>query len=241
MDEIAVTGIVLSSMPYREKDKLIHLYSVELGKITAILKGVSTSNAKLKFAGQPFCFAKFELTASKDFYIVKGVELIDTFFDLTIDYDRYTLVSSMLEVCSFILKPGIISENLFLHLIKTLQNIIYNEIDYRLAVLKFYLSFLKIIGYGLNFSTCDNCGLSFVGDIKFDMETGTFRCINCSLGSKIEKRDFVNLKIIEATDISRLHTLKIKSEDLRSSLKLAILDISARLHIKIKSIDINNL
>lgn len=240
MEDITVTGIVLSAMPYREKDKLIHIFSVELGKITAILKGVSSPKSKLKFAGQPFCFGKFELTGSKDFYTVKGVELIDSFFDLTSDYDNYTLATSMLEISSIILKPNIIAENMFLYLVKTLQNIVYNKIDAKLSIVKFYISILNMIGYGLNFSACDNCGMKFVGDIKFNADTGTFRCLACSGGVKIEPRIFTTLKIISSTDIDRLHTLKITDETLKDSLKLLVLDLSSRLNMKFKSINLNN-
>ena len=77
MDDIEVTGIVLDAMPYKEKDKLIHIFTIELGLVTGILKGVSSPKAKLKFAGQPFCFGKFDLTVARDFYVVKGVDVID--------------------------------------------------------------------------------------------------------------------------------------------------------------------
>ena len=240
MEDITVVGIVISAMPYREKDKLINLFSVELGKVTAILKGVSAPKSKLKFAGQPFCFGKFELTGSKDFYTVKGVELIDSFFDLTLDYDNYTLASSMLELSSVILKPGIIAENMFLCLIKTLQNIVYNNIDAKLSIAKFYISVLDMIGYGLNFVACDNCGLKFIGDIKFNSETGTFRCIACSGGVRVDKRDFMTLKIISTTEIERLHTLKINSVTLNASIKLLLTDLSERLNIKFKTIKIGD-
>ncbi|MGN0961827.1 MAG: DNA repair protein RecO [Christensenellales bacterium] len=239
MEEITVTGIVLSSMPYREKDKLIHLFSIELGKITAILKGVSSPNAKLKYAGQPFCFAKFDLAISKEFYIVKGCELIDSFFELTEDYDNYMLSSSMLEICSIILKPEIIAENLFINLIKSLQNIVYNNVDVYLSVLKFLLSTLQIIGYGLNFNACDNCGLKFVGDIKFDIHSGTFRCSNCSGGVKVPPRDFTIIKMVDTTDISRLQTLKYPTNIIIPCLKLVFQDISERLNVKLKTIDIS--
>ena len=238
MEDIVVSGIVLSSMPYREKDRLIHIFSVELGKITAILRGVSAPKAKLKFAGQPFCFARFELAPSKDMYVVRGAELIDTFFDLTLDYDNYILSSSMLEVCSIILKPNIIAEGMFLSLLRTLQNIVYNEINCKLAILKFYLSLLEIIGYGLNFNTCDNCGMKFVGDIKFNVDSGTFRCIGCSGGTKIDKRDFMTMKIVQGTDIGRLNTLKIASDSCSSCLTLIVLNLSNRLNVKIKSINL---
>lgn len=240
MEDITVTGIVLSAMPYREKDKLIHIFSVELGKITAILKGVSAPNSKLKFAGQPFCFGKFELTGSKEFYTVKGVELIDAFFDLTLDYDKYMLATSMLEISSIILKPNIIAENMFLCLIKTLQNIVYNNIDAQLSIMKFYLSVLEMIGYALNFSACDNCGMKFVGDIKFNSETGTFRCFSCSGGVKVNPRDFMNLKIVSSTSVDRLHTIKLSAESLKPCIKLLVQDLSSKLNVRLKSIDLNN-
>jgi len=241
LEDIAVTGIVLSSMPYREKDKLIHLFSVELGKVTAILKSVASPKSKLKFAGQPFCFGKFELTGSKDFYTVKGVELIDSFFDLTSNYDNYMLATSMLEISSIILKPNILAENMFLILMRTLQNIVYRNIEPRLSIVKFYLSVLEMIGYGLNFISCDNCGMSFVGDIKFNAETGTFRCSACSGGVKVDKRVFMTLKMISSTSIDRLHTLKIDSTAINSCIRLLVLDLSNKLNVKLKSIDLNNL
>ena len=95
-------------MPYKDKDKLIHIFSVELGVVTGILKGVSAPTSKLKFASQPFCFGKFDLVKAKDFYVVKGVDLVDTFFDLTSDYESYKLCSLMLEICKVVMKPNII-------------------------------------------------------------------------------------------------------------------------------------
>lgn len=238
MEDIVVNGIVLSSMPYKEKDRLIQIFTVELGKITGILRGVSSPKAKLKFASQPFCFAKFELTSSKDMYIVKGAELIDTFFDLTVDYDNYCLSSSMLEICSIILKPNIIAEKIFIGLMRTLQNIVYRSINCKLAVTKFYLFVLDVIGYGLNFSTCDNCGMKFIGEIKFNQETGTFRCSACSGGVKIESRDFMSLKIISSTDFDRLNTIKINDMALNNCFNLLVKDISERLNFKIKSLNL---
>lgn len=238
MEEISVSGMVLKSIQYREKDKLIHIFTVELGLITAILKGVSNNNAKLKYASQPFCFGKFELVKNKEFFTVKNVELIDSFFDVTQDYDVFALCNSMLEVCHIILKPGIISEELFLILIKSLDNIFYKNIPANLAVLKFHIEFLRLIGYQLNFDSCDSCGLKFVGDIKFNFDTGTFRCANCSNGKLISKLEFTVLKNISSTPFDRLHTIKFNSDCIDACLNLILKNISFRLNTKIKSINV---
>lgn len=240
MEELSVTGIVLSAMPYKEKDKLIQLFSVELGKITAILKGVSSPKAKLKFAGQPFCFGRFELTLAKDFYIVKGVELIDSFYEITSDYDNFSFASSMLEVCSCILKPNMIADSLFIGLVKSLQNLVYNNISAKMTTLKFFMFALEIIGYGLNFTVCDNCGMKFVGDIKYDKEAGSFRCLACSGGIKIHPRDFANMKFVANTTFEKLSTLKINDEALIECLKLVVSNLSHKLNHKFKSINMDS-
>jgi len=241
LDDIEVTGIVLSAMPYREKDKIIHIFTVELGCITGILKGVSSPKAKLKFAGQPFCFGKFNLTPGHDFFVVKGVESIDTFFDITIDYDNFRLCNLMLEICKVILKPNIISEKLFIDLLKSLQNIVYNNVDTRLCVLKFLCNVLETIGYKLNFDYCDNCNMKFMGDIKFDFDTGTLRCSNCSGGVLITRQEFISLKIIAECAIEKIGSIKLKQDLLVKLLKMILYNLSQRLNHKFKSLDIKEI
>lgn len=241
MEDIELTGIVLSTIPYKEKDKLIHIFSVELGLITGILKGVASPKAKLKFAGQPFCFGKFDLTTSHDFYLVKGVESIDTFFDLTLDYDNFKLCNFMLEICKVILKPNIISEKLFLDLLKTLQNVVYNNTDAKISLLKFVTNVLEIIGYKINFDTCDNCNMKFMGDIKFDFESGTHRCANCSHGTSITRQEFLALKIVAESDILKINTIRLKPEIISRLLKMQVYNLSQRLNYKFKSVDLSEL
>lgn len=224
-------------MPYKDKDKIIHIFTLELGVVSGILKGVASPNSKMKFAGQPFCFGKFDLVKSNDFYIVKGVDLIDTFFDITTDYDSFRFCNFMLEVCKNIMKPNIISESLFITLLKSLQAIVYNQVSIKLVVCKYILRVLEIIGYKLNFDNCDNCGMKFVGDIKFDEYAGTFRCSSCSGGVVVSKQLFVSLKIISNTDFDRLNSIKLNDECLSAMIDLLVEDLSQRLNCKFTSLN----
>ena len=145
----------------------------------------------------------------------------------------------MLEMCSVILKPNIISEKLFIDLLKTLQNIVYNQVDAKLCVLKFLCNVLEIIGYKLNFDICDNCNLKFMGDIKFNFDSGTFRCANCSNGALVSRQEFVSLKIIEECPIEKIGTIKIHKDVINGLFKIITKNITLRLNYKPKSIDIN--
>ena len=70
MEQIKFKGIVLKSIDYKEKDKLLTIFSLELGKLTAVLKGVRQEKAKLKFAAMPFCFAEFVATNVNGYYTI---------------------------------------------------------------------------------------------------------------------------------------------------------------------------
>ena len=97
------------------------------------------------------------------------------------------------------------------------------------------------MGYKLNFDRCDNCGMSIIGDIRFNLETGTFRCKGCSSGEDITKQVFANLKFIDNTDIDRLHTLKINDVTINDILRLIIGNVCRRLNYTFKSFKIDDI
>ena len=109
MEELRVKGIVLSSSDHKDKDKIDTIFTLEQGKINGILKGVKLAKSKLKFASQPFCFARFELVKTNEFYTITQVDLIESFYDLTTDYDKFMRGASMLKVCNKVLKKGIVN------------------------------------------------------------------------------------------------------------------------------------
>ena len=121
-------------------------------------------------------------------------------------------------------------------MLKTLQNIVYENTSTKLCVVKFMTTVLEIIGYKLNFDNCDNCGMKFLGDIKIDIYTGTFRCANCSGGEIISRQEFVTLKIIQNTPLDKLKTIKVSTDCLNRIFDLCVLDLSNRLNCKFKSL-----
>lgn len=214
MEELKVTGIVLSSADLKENDKNIEIFTVELGKINAILKGVKKANAKLKFAGAPFCFANFILSKNGDRFSVIQVDLIETFFEITSDYDSFMNASKMLKLCKYILKPNILSESLFVNLLNSLKLIVYDNLDSSLILLKFILETLSIVGYACDLSDCSSCHSPLIKECYLDLETSALICNNCSLETsiKLNPLQFSTLRILNNTEILKLGTVKLKNE-----------------------------
>ena len=59
--EIKVDALVLRTADFGENDKMLTLFSLQRGKLSAAAKGVRKAGAKLRFAAQPFCFAEYVL------------------------------------------------------------------------------------------------------------------------------------------------------------------------------------
>ena len=144
MDEYKVNGIVLGATDHKEKDILITILTAELGKIKAVLKGAKQPNAKFKVAGQPFCFAEWVLVKRGEFFVVTQVSVHDAFFDLTADYDKFLTASAMIEVCNYMLKPGIVNEDILINLLQALKLIVYDDVNNNLVCTKFMLEILNL-------------------------------------------------------------------------------------------------
>ena len=119
-------AIVLSSKDSKEKDKEVLLYSLDKGKIYAKFKGVKNQKSKLKAGKELFTFGDFFIEEGKAGNIVTGVNIIESFFDISQDIDKY------LEACNIfsLVKNMPVSERnpyLFVSIIKSLKVLNYEK------------------------------------------------------------------------------------------------------------------
>ena len=64
--EEKLSGIVVGGVNYGESDKILNIFTLEKGMVSAKIKGVKKAGAKLKFASEPFCFAEYVFSKSGD-------------------------------------------------------------------------------------------------------------------------------------------------------------------------------
>ena len=114
-------GIVLRAINYQESDKILTIFTADEGKIVAKLKSCRQPKAKLKFAGQPFCFAEWTLVQKGEHCIVANALEIESFFDISLNYDKLIVASCLLEMCDYVLNPEEPSGALFVELLKCLK------------------------------------------------------------------------------------------------------------------------
>ena len=212
-------GIVIRSIDYKEKDKLLTIYTLEYGKITAVLKGVKNANAKLKFAYQPFCFAEFTV---EDKGVISQADLKESFFDLTLNYDRYLTGCKMLELINSVTVEEIVNPQIFLTLIKSLNLLTnYENISYKIIFCKFLVDILTALGYKLNFNSCNSCGGKMLTNSYYDYSFGGIVCVGCKTinSYKIPIETLSSVKGLTVIDYSNISNLKISENNLDIALK----------------------
>ena len=223
MEEIKIKGIVFNSRDYKEKDKLVEIFSLEQGKIFASLKGCKMPTSKLKFAYQPFCFAEFILHKTGENYVITNANLIESFFDITTNTVSYINGSLILEIANNCCYGEENNSIIFVNLLKSLKTICYLEVNSSTVLIKFCLEMLANLGYKLSFKNCSSCKLPISYEKFLCLDSGEFLCENCAtLNSvKISNAGFSSLRIINETDYDRLGSLKI-SENILKELSIIL-------------------
>ena len=156
--EVKVDAIVLRTADYGESDKMLTLFTLQQGKLSAAAKGVRRAGAKLRFAAQPFCFAEYVLARRGERNTVISAANTDGFYALREDICKFYAAASLTGICDVLLYDGIVNEELFLRAAGALRAMC--EGDEAEALISFFLAALELSGYMLDLSGCACCGAS---------------------------------------------------------------------------------
>lgn len=179
--EIKTDALVLRTADYGENDKMLTLFSLQYGKISAAAKGVRKPGAKLRFAAQPFCFAEYVLAEKGERHTVVSASLTDGFYALREDIGKFYAAACVTGISDAVLYGGIVNEELFLRAVSALGEMCRgNEAE---ALISFFLKALELSGYGLSFGACAGCGAPLAEGLRFDLSDGSFYCGECARGA----------------------------------------------------------
>ncbi|MGN0819788.1 MAG: DNA repair protein RecO [Christensenellaceae bacterium] len=172
-------AIVIKTAPYKDNDIILTLFTLENGVVSANLKGVKKAGAKLKFAGEPFCFGEYSLVEKSGRRTVTEVSQIDSFYNIRLDYVKYYAAFSCAEFVNKFMFSGMKSYDLFLALVNALKTLNEASVSPKSVLVRFYLEALKYTGYELDFSHCSACGKPLTKRAFFNFDDGVTRCADC--------------------------------------------------------------
>lgn len=176
--DLTTQAITLKATDYKDNDKLLQIYSVDLGKLTVHARGIKKATAKLKFAGEPFCFGNFQLVATRDRYTLATCEQIESFYSLREDLVAFYAGCSILETLAVMETDAQPNPQVFVATLKSLSQLT-SGVNPKLVALHFVMGYLALCGYKLQPNLCVTCQQRLDGKAYLDLSQGGFVCQNC--------------------------------------------------------------
>jgi len=241
---IKTIGVVLKSNKHTiEASRLLEIFSPELGKIRAVIRGVEKPKAKLASASQPFCFGEFMLAEKNGFYTVTDCYIQDSFYQLAYNLDKYVLASSMLEATSKLVQENEKNLSLFTLLLNCLKVLVYENAEPTAVAIKYFIKCLNLSGVGFELEHCQKCGKELLKESRIGLvyeDIGAL-CLEHCVGNNflmLTTTEWGILKNIYNNEVDKLAKMLFSSrESLTEVLKLVLKQFYYRTNERLISLE----
>ncbi|MBS7577578.1 MULTISPECIES: DNA repair protein RecO [unclassified Enterococcus] len=158
MKEIETLGIVLYNRDYKEKDKLVKIFTANAGKQMIFVKGGNGARFQSKDMIQPMAVSQFVLNLNS-----QGLSFIrthsDTKFFRQIQSDIFLTgyVTYMLNLVDMAIEDRLCDQALFSFLLESIR-LIEAGMDAEVVTFIFEIQILSRFGIHLDFEHCQICG-----------------------------------------------------------------------------------
>lgn len=218
-ETIAVTGIVLSTMPIGEYDKRVVLLTKEKGKIHAFARGAKRAKSPLMAGTNPFAFGTFHIFENRSSNSLERAEITNYFRELAEDFEAAYYGMYFCELADYYTVEYLEAVSVLKLLYRTLQELTKDRIPRELIRYIFELKLLQLNGEAPNVSACSSCGNSIDKTAHFSVPCQGLLCDKCAEKQggnfKLDASTIYTLQYIFATPIEKLYSFLVKDGVLR--------------------------
>ncbi|MBW3592244.1 MAG: DNA repair protein RecO [Actinobacteria bacterium] len=182
-------AVVLRSIRYGEADRVLHLFTLERGRVGAIAKGVRKTRSRFGARLEPFSHVELVLHESRgDLHTVTGAQLVRAHDPARTDPYRLNVGHIGLEAILRLFLDGDANARAF-HVLARFLDLLDGSTaapgaDARLdpLALSFQLKLLWLAGYLPHLTGCASCG-DEDGLVGFSAQAGGAVCPSCAAGA----------------------------------------------------------
>jgi DNA repair protein RecO (recombination protein O) len=176
-------AFVLKNIKYKDADKIFTLFSKEMGKISAVARGVRKISSRragnLDTLNLVSISIRENLNAFND---IEEVKTLESYKDLKKDLKKSLKAYYLIELIHKSIEEGEQNEDLFNLLQKSLK-IMQKTADPDFVVNYFEMHFMNLLGYKMTLDKCRVCSRVLSKSWEkyfFNVENGSFECGDCS-------------------------------------------------------------
>ncbi len=177
---IRVEAVVLRHTEYGEADRILTLYTRQLGKTRALVKGARKVTSRKAGHLEPFTHVKLQLAKGRDLLLVTQAEAIESYLPLREDLLLTGQASYVIELLDRLTyDDGMENPTIFRLLTETLGRLSAKS-DPWLAIRYYEMRLLDYLGFRPQLVHCANCGGEILAqDQYFSFSAGGVICPVC--------------------------------------------------------------
>ncbi|MGL1930654.1 MAG: DNA repair protein RecO [Desulfotalea sp.] len=216
-------AIVLQNFDHGESDKIVTLFSQDLGRISCIAKGAKKSQKRFVNKLETFSFLNVTITeyAGRNLCFLNEAELLTPFLDLRKDIKLFTIASIIQEFLLQTIKEQEQEDNVFKLTLWALHQVSRHRSAKTILAI-FLIRFFSEIGFKPELSCCINCGISVnekTNNFNFHHSHGGLICQSCTpKQNSIALGTVMFLNSAQSNKLEKIHRLQPGELILRQSL-----------------------
>lgn len=172
-------ALVIRESDYGENDKLITLLTAEKGRMTVCVKGGKSLKNKNLASSQLLCYSEFTVKGRGGFYTLSEAALIEQFFGLRADLDRFAAAQYIADVAGEICVENNDEGDMLRLTLNTLYMLSETDRDVDFIKAVFELRAAAISGFCPDLSSCALCEREEGEPMYLDVMNGSLRCGDC--------------------------------------------------------------
>lgn len=215
MQQITVTGIVISAMPIGEYDRRIVLVTKELGRVTAFVRNARRAKSRFAASTMPFSFGRFVLSEGRNSYSLAQTEITKYFSEAIKDFEKLSYGYYFLEIADYFCQEGLPAEETLKLIYLTMNALTNDKIPDRLVRYIYELRMLVINGEYPQVFSCALCKAE-KGIEAFSYALEGVLCSKCVTHDfesiRLNSSTIYALQFIVCTPVERLYTFNVSEK-----------------------------
>ncbi len=185
MEPMQTDALVIRQQNYSEADRILTLFSKELGIISVMAKGARKFKSHQAGATQLFTYGRFNVVPGKNMYTLRGAVCEESFFSVAASIENLALAQYLCDLAYLAIGPENPDEGILSLLLNTLY--LLSKGDKNPALLKAVYEFKLCAhaGFAPNTSCCMRCG-SADALCAFSPAMGGTLCTSCGAADAIK-------------------------------------------------------
>jgi len=177
MTATEVKGLVIRTVDIKESDRLITIFTEEMGVVSALARGACSLKSRQMSSTMQFCYGSFVLYKRGEHYWIKEASLIESFFGIRNSIEGLALATYIAEVLCDVAVTEAERDLLRLSL-NSLYAISESKCSLDMIKAAFEIRAASIIGFMPDVLACSMCGEK-LGNFYFKIMDGSLVCYSC--------------------------------------------------------------